>query len=419
MTLFNFIKNHLAILDVVQDFVALKKVGFYWKGRCPFHKERTGSFTVSPHKEIFYCFGCQAGGDVISFLSKVERCSQLEAAHYAIDKYKLAVPPELLERSKSGKVTSTDERKRYWAICSFVANWCAQEAQKHRAVLSYLHSRNIQDVSIKQFNIGYFPKGSQSLQRLIRAAKDQNLLIHDLMNAHIIAEGKQNMYSPFEDRIIFPIKDYLGNVCGFGGRVFRKGDERPKYYNSREHKYFQKGSLLFGLASAKRSISGDASVFLVEGYTDCIAMVQHGYPNTVATLGTACTMQHIKLLARYAQTMYLLYDGDSAGQKAMLRLAQNCWHADMELVQLPLPADRDPATYLNEHGTIEPLLAKAQDIFSYYINTVTANFCRKTLQQKMSIARKLVALIGGLDDELKRDILLQKAAKTLDMHLTL
>lgn len=414
MTLFNFIKSQLAIFDVVQDFVSLKKAGHYWKGRCPFHKERTGSFTVSPHKEIFYCFGCQAGGDVISFMSRVEHCSQLEAAHYLIERYKLTVPAELLDRSKGGGM-STDERKRYWSICAFVANWCHDQALTNRSVLSYLHSRGISDGSTQNFNLGHFPKGSRSVQQLIHAAKEKNILVHDLLQAHIVIEGKKGLYSPFEDRIIFPIKDYIGNVCGFGGRVFRAGDERPKYYNSREHTYFEKGSLLFGLDSAKRAMGTDGSVFLVEGYTDCIAMVQHGYPNTVATLGTACTMHHVKLVSRYAQTMYVLYDGDSAGQQAMLRLAQNCWDADMELMQIPVPADSDPASYVNAHGTIKPLLQQAQDIFSFYINNVTANYHSKTLQQKMRIARKLIGLIGGLDDELKRDILLQKASKTLDM----
>jgi len=195
MTLFNFIKDQLAIFDVVQDFVALKKAGHYWKGHCPFHKERTGSFTVSPHKEIFYCFGCHAGGDVISFMSKVEHCSQLEAAQYLIERYKLTVPAELLDRSKGGNL-STDERKQYWAICAFVANWCHEQALKNRAVLSYVHSRGISDQSIQNFILGYFPKGSRSIQQLLRAAQEQNILTHDLLQAHIVLEGKKELYSP-------------------------------------------------------------------------------------------------------------------------------------------------------------------------------------------------------------------------------
>lgn len=415
MTLFSYIKNHLSILDVVQDFVALKKAGLYYKGQCPFHTERTASFTVSPHKEIYYCFGCHSGGDVISFISTIERCSQLEAAHFAIDRYKLNVPSELLERNKTNTSAQTDERKQYWTICKIVAQWCHANALKNPAVLSYLRSRNISDHSINQFSIGYFPQGAQALQPLLKKAANENILLHDLIAAHIIAQGKQNTYSPFEDRILFPIKDYMGNICGFGGRIFKKDDERPKYYNSREHAQFDKGSLLFGLDSAKKPISDSGSVFLVEGYTDCIAMVQHGYQNTIATLGTACSMTQVKMLARYAQTMYLVYDGDAAGQQAMLRLAQNCWHADMELMQVPLPQGMDPASYLNQHRTLDALLPQAQDIFSYYINSVTANFAGQTLQQKMKIARKLIALIGELDDQLKQDILLQKAAKTLNM----
>ncbi|MGE0009277.1 MAG: DNA primase [Candidatus Babeliales bacterium] len=416
MTLFSYIKNHLSILDVVQDFVALKKAGLYYKGQCPFHKERTASFTVSPHKEIYYCFGCHSGGDVISFISTIERCSQLEAAHFAIDRYKLNVPAELLERNKTNTTAHTDERKLYWAICKLVANWCHTNALKNPAVLSYLRSRNISESSTTQFTIGYFPSGAHALQPLLKKAADENILLTDLISANILAQGKQqHIYSPFEDRILFPIKDYMGNICGFGGRIFKKDDERPKYYNSREHTHFDKGSLLFGLDSAKKPISDSGSVFLVEGYTDCIAMVQHGYPNTVATLGTACSMTQVKVLARYAQTLYLVYDGDAAGQQAMLRLAQNCWHADMELMQIPLPQGMDPASYLNQFRTLDALLPQAQDIFSYYINSVTANFAGQPLQQKMKIARKLIGLIGELNDQLKQDILLQKAAKTLNM----
>ena len=166
------------------------------------------------------------------------------------------------------------------------------------------------------------------------------------MTAGILSESKNALYSPFEDRIMFPITDNLGRFCGFGGRTFMPQDERPKYYNSKENNFFTKGSLIFGLNVAKRDIQHKEIVFVVEGYMDCIAMAQHGYTNTVATLGTACTLEHLKQLSRYASYVYVLYDGDAAGQSAILRLTELCWNVNMDLKVIRLPRQEDPASFL-------------------------------------------------------------------------
>ena len=245
--------------------------------------------------------------------------------------------------------------------------------------------------------------------------KKQSILPRDLIDAHILAEGRTTLYSPFEERLIFPIKDTLGRYCGFGGRIFKEHDTRPKYYNSRENEYFIKGSLLFNLDKAKKSIQETGKIFLVEGYTDCMAMTQQGMPNTVATLGTACTIEHLKQLARYAEHIYVVYDNDSAGKQAVLRLTELCWQVNLDLKVILLPQGEDPASFFANKGDMQALIHAAQDIFLFFIDTLGQNFINKPLNQKIHITRSFMGIITAIADPLKKDILLQKAAKTFDI----
>lgn len=412
MNLFSYIKSHISIFNVVNEYTTLKKAGLYWKSNCPFHAEKTASFTVSPHKEIFYCFGCHAGGDVITFVSKMENCSPLESAKLLIDRYKLSIPQELQTQDV---MVSGHEKNRYFDLCSSVASWMHSALLKDHAALEYLSKRGIAKQIITSFNIGYFPGGPNSIKNLLSSIQKEGFLANDLIQANILAVGKTVLYSPFEERIIFPIKDHLGRSCGFGGRVFKPTDERAKYYNSRESSHFNKGSLLFGLDMAKHEIQKKEAAFLVEGYTDCIAMVQHGYANTVATLGTACTLEHLTSLSRYANTLYILYDGDHAGQEAILRLTQLCWQVNLELSVIPLSSNDDPASLLAKGNDLSALIANPVDIFTFYITSLGKDFKQKTLQEKLQLAQKITAIIQRIDSTLKRDILLQKAAETLDI----
>ena len=411
MNLFSHIKSKLAIYDVVSEYTTLRKAGLYFKGNCPFHHERTASFTVSPHKEIFYCFGCHAGGDAISFVAKMENCSQLEAAKLLAERYQINLPEELSSESDA----SVEERKHYFELCKRVAEWAHENLLKSPSLLHYFAKRGFTQESIKHFTIGYFPGGLRAIKMFTQQMSKHNILPNDLVQAHILSEGKTVLYSPFEERILFPIKDHIGRFCGFGGRVFREHDERPKYYNSRESAYFSKGSLLFGFDLAKKAIQEKGSVFLVEGYTDCIAMAQHGFANTVATLGTACTSEHLKKLSRYANYVYVVYDGDAAGHKAIMRLTELCWQVSTELKVLRLPPPEDPASFLADNKDLTPLIAQAQDIFELFISSLGQGFSNKALAEKIQLTKKITETIGKLDDPLKQDLLLQKAAKTLDI----
>lgn len=406
MNLFNYIKQRLPILDVIGEYATLKKAGLYWKGCCPLHFEKTPSFSVSPHKEIFYCFGCHAGGDVISFITKVEHCSPLEAAQHLVERYQITLPVDV-EWHKTKD--SHEAKSMYTKTCQVFAQWCAQGLAHHEAAQAYLHERAITPKSISSFMLGYC---SSDIKGLLAAGHKEGVFATNFVDAHILLEGKQGLYAPFEDRIIFPIRDSIGKYVGFGGRIFKKHDDRPKYYNSHDHAFFTKGSLLFGLDQAKKSIAEKNDAFLVEGYTDLIIMHQHGFTNTVAALGTACTQDHLKLLSRYAQRLSLVYDGDQAGHNAVLRLVELCWHVALDPYVLTLPAGEDPALFLTRGGDLVQAHTDAQDIFSFVIESTGSAFSQKSLQERIAVAHKVLSIIRLLTDPFKQDLLLQQASDT-------
>jgi len=413
MNLFNYLKGQLSILEVVGEYASLKKAGLYWKGQCPFHNEKTASFTVSPHKEIYYCFGCNSGGDVITFIARVEGCTPMEAARHLIDRYQINIP-------ESFEVNTTNEqgeqaKKRHFDLYKHVTQWAHEQLLKSPAALTYLRQRGITESSITLFQLGYFPGGLSTIKSLLTYVQQHQFMAKDLLQVHLIAEGKSVLYSSFEDRIIFPIRDHLGRHCGFGGRIFKPHDERAKYYNSRENDFFTKGSLLFGFDSAKKAIQQTHNAFIVEGYTDCIMMTQFGYTNTTATLGTSCTLDHLRQLSRYTPQITVLYDGDAAGQQAIIRLTELCWQVDLELKVISLPSDEDPASYLIKHSSLEPLIAQAKDIFEFFVDAVGKSFSTKRLSEKLQITRKLLEIIAKISGPLKQDMLLQRASKTLDI----
>lgn len=413
MNLFSHIKEQVNMLDVAREYVSLKRAGLYYKGRCPFHQEQDASFTVSPHKEIFYCFGCHATGDVIAFIAQIERCSQLEAARLLIEKYDIEIPQQLLT-PETMNIVSNDEKQRYYALCKLVASWCHEQLHQSQAARSYLDSRAINEQITQTFTIGYFPNGPKSIKNLTQYLQPHGFLLKDLLNAGIVNQGA-TYYSPFEDRIIFPITDHLGRHCGFGGRIFIPNDERAKYYNSRENNFFNKGALLFGLEQAKDAIQKNESVFLVEGYTDCIGMAQHGYLNTVATLGTACTSTHLQTISRYVDRVYVLYDGDNAGIQAVLRLTSLCWDVNIELWVINLPKGEDPASFLGGGNKMQGLVQQARDIFSFFIQSSSAQFHTQSLKKKLTIVQHMIRIVAHISDQLKRDLLLQEMAHVTHM----
>lgn len=411
MNIFDFIKSQIAILDLIQEYTTLKRAGVYWKGLCPFHGEKTGSFTVSPHRQIFYCFGCHASGDAIGFIAKIENLSQIEAAKFIADRYNLTLPENIQVESSQANANT---KEHYFGLCQIVAKWCQQNLKESELAQGYLSSRQITQTIIEQFSIGYFPKGQAALQNLIKFVQKNGLLASDLIEANILQKNQHEGYfSGFEDRIIFPIQDLLGRFCAFGGRVFKPGDERVKYYNSHEHQFFNKRATLFGLNLAKKKIQTTHTIHLVEGYMDCIAMHQAGFVNTVATLGTACTTEHIDIIARLAEQVCILYDGDKAGIQAVERLAGLCWNANLEIKVVELPKGEDPASILAKQIDLGQLIKAAGDIYHFVITKFSIQYANQNLSQKFDASAKISEMINKVSDPLKRNILLQHAAQSL------
>ncbi len=417
MSLFTFVKSQLSILDVAQEYVRLKPAGTYHKGPCPFHSETDASFTVSPDRGIFYCFGCHTGGDVISFIAKAERLSQIEAVQHIIERFGIEVPQEILNRSPREAKQDKAHKDSYFALCDAMAQYCNEQLKRNPGSMQYLQNRGISDTEIEYFCIGYFPGTARNITKFSQEMSRQNILQKDLLAAGVLMQGNSAIYSPYEERIIFPIDDSLGRTCGFGGRIFRNGDTRAKYYNSKENPNFSKGKLLFGYTLAKKDMQLARTAYLVEGYTDVVAMVKYGYKNTVATLGTACTADHLKALARQVSTLFVLYDGDAAGQKAILRLAELCFEANLDLQILRLPKGEDPATFLENGGKLETLTAQARDIFSFFVASLGANFAQESLAGKLQVSKKIIDLLTRIADPFKRDLLLQQAAASLQVPL--
>jgi DNA primase len=414
VTLFSFIKSRLNIVDIALEYVSLKQAGTYWKGTCPFHNETDASFTVSPDRGIFYCFGCHEGGDLIAFIAKKEQLSQIEAAMHLIERYSLDVPEEL----KGGGVQShnqINEKHHSHYIFLTVSQWANDKLLETKIPYNYLTKRGIDRSMIDYFKLGYLPGGIRSMNAFIKDMSRKNILIKDLIDAGIVISNGASIYSPFEERILFPINDILGRGIGFGGRVYRQNDERARYYNSKDSLLFQKGHVLFGLDLAKKSMRETGYAFLVEGYTDCTAMVKAGHKNVVATLGTACTKEHLSLISRYIHTVYVVYDGDNAGQKATLRLVELCLGENLDVKIMTLPKGEDPASFLENGNSLESLRLKAQDIFTFFVNIQGLSFVSRPLSEKLAVSKRIIDIISSVKESIKQDLLLQQACAVLQI----
>jgi len=415
MTLFDFVKANVSIQDTIGRYVQLKPAGSYLKSSCPFHVETDASFTVSPDKQIFYCFGCHASGDVIAFIAKAENLTQIEAAQHLVEENNLVVPPNLLSKSGADAAKVAGERDNYYRVCKIIADWTHKKLLSITDAKKYLTDRKMSENEIINFKLGYFPGGLVGINNFIKEMSGQGVLLKELLDSGFLIQGTSVVYSPFEERILFPIKNPTGHYCGFGGRIFRANDQRPKYYNSKENEGFSKGKLVFGFDLARKAIVDSQEAFLVEGYMDCISMFQHGYTNTVATLGTACTIDHLKLISRFAKTLYITYDGDAAGKKAMVRITEMCWDVNLELKVVVLPIGQDPASFLGDGGDLNEFISQASDIFTFFVKVVAENFTSRPLADKMNLAEKIVKLIGKVDNPFKRDLLLQQAASVMQL----
>ena len=361
----SFVQELLArvdVVDVVGRYVPLKKSGANFVGLCPFHAEKTPSFSVSPSRQFFHCFGCGQSGDAIRFLMAHTGAGFVEAVHDLAAQHGLVVPED--DRSPQERERATQERRRRATLSEVLEQAAAAYSQRLKdapQAIAYLKGRGLSGQMARRFGLGYAPPGGKTLASVFADYADPLLLEAGLVIAD--ENDASHRYDRFRDRVMFPIRNVKGEIIGFGGRVL--GDARPKYLNSPETPVFHKGRELYGLFEARAALRESGFALVVEGYMDVLALAQLGFANAVATLGTACTPEHIDKLFRFTDRIVFSFDGDAAGRRAAHKaLAAALPHAsDTRSVKfLFLPPEHDPDSYIRQHGALAFAQALAEAV---------------------------------------------------------
>ena len=361
--------NRVDIVDVVDRSVPLKKAGANYSACCPFHNEKSPSFTVSPTKQFYHCFGCGAHGSAIGFLMEYQGISFVEAVQELAKNIGMIVPQETRDTDRPTQKVVVGLQETLQQAAAFYK----AELKKSQRAIDYLKSRGLSGQIAAKFQIGYAPAGWQNLQSVFPQYDSEALT-----TAGLVVENEQGRrYDRFRDRIMFPIHDQKGQVIGFGGRVINPEDT-PKYYNSPETPLFQKGHELYGLFIARRAIREAGRALVVEGYMDVVALAQYGIEYAVAALGTSTTPYHIAKLMRQADEIVFCFDGDNAGRNAAWRAAMNALPAltdGLKLTFLFLPKEHDPDSYVREFGKekFEAEVKAAMPLSQYILQHLSEN----------------------------------------------
>jgi DNA primase len=341
------------VVDIVGRYVQLKKAGANFSGLCPFHAEKSPSFTVSPSKQFYHCFGCGKNGNAIGFLMEHAGMNFVEAVKELAQQYGMQVPDE--DISPQDRARAAEQREKQTTLTD-VLEKAGEAYRKHlkespRAV-EYFKGRGLSGEVARQFGLGYAPAGWRNLASVF-PRYDDPLLVESGLVIHNQEEdgGEEKRYDRFRDRVMFPIRNVKGECIGFGGRVL--GDDKPKYLNSPETPVFSKGRELYGLFEARAALRSEGYVLVTEGYMDVVALAQLGFPNAVATLGTACTPEHVQKLFRFTDAVVFSFDGDAAGRRAARKALDGAlpYATDVRSVKfLFLPPEHDPDSYIRSFG---------------------------------------------------------------------
>ena len=361
--------NRVDIVEVVGRHVNLKKAGANYQGLCPFHNEKSPSFSVSPTKQFYHCFGCGAHGSAIGFLMEHAGMSYVEAIEDLARSTGLTVPRE--ER-KPQDIARQKQALALSEVMSPAAEWYKQQLKASPRAIEYLKKRGLSGEIAKRFGLGYAPDNWQGLESVFGSYANDDLA-KVLVEAGMVIQAEAKRYDRFRDRIMFPIRNPKGQVIAFGGRIIDAGE--PKYLNSPETPLFSKGNTLYGLFEARTAIRDKGYVLVCEGYMDVVALAQLGFANGVATLGTACTPNHVRSLMRQTDRIIFSFDGDAAGQRAAkraLEAALPMMADDKEIRFLFLPEEHDPDSYVREYGSkaFETAIQEALSLSAFFIRTV-------------------------------------------------
>jgi len=397
------IREAADIVDVISQYVSLKKVGRNYQGLCPFHQEKTPSFVVSHEKQLFHCFGCGVGGNVFTFVMKYENLSFVEAARGLAERYGIHVP----ETSRSGDDMRRDALYDVNAVAQEFYHRLLEEGDDGQIAHTYLKDRGISRITWADYGVGYAPRRWDAL---VRHLKGKGVDIKDAEAVGLIIPKRGGWYDRFRHRIMFPIRDAQGRVIGFGGRTLEDRDS-PKYLNSPESFLYRKGRSLYGMDVARQHIIKEGGkVCVVEGYFDLLSMVQKDVKNIVATLGTALTPEHVRLLRRFATDCYFLFDGDEAGKKATVNAVTMCMREDLFSTVVPLPKGLDPDAYCRKGLSVAELLTRAVPGVEYCMKVMTEGLDLKDPRGKRQAVEALVPLLLQIPDGVTRDVYFKRLA---------
>jgi DNA primase len=402
------IKSRVDIVELTSEYLTLKKTGRNFIGLCPFHQEKTPSFTVNREKQIFYCFGCGEGGNAITFLMKIADKTFPEAIKDLAEKTGVVLPPKFSGKESRQKDSLKEDitNLNLRAAQQFTRNLFSPAGKVAR---EYLQNRGISDETIKQFRLGYVPDTWRSLTDHIEGS---GLSLKLAEQAGLVIAGKEGgFYDRFRGRLIFPIENITGEIVAFGGRILEKGE--PKYLNSPESPIYIKGKNLYGLNKAKEEIRKKGFALIVEGYFDLISLWNAGIGNVVATLGTALTREHLELLRRYTPEVVALFDPDEAGKKALDRSLELFLSMRMRARALILPEGCDPDDYVKKYGKekLVELIDHAPAISDYYIEKVLGN--GKTFEENRDLVKTAMEFISKIGDEIERNLFIKRVAEKL------
>lgn len=414
------IRERIDIVDLISTYVSLSKAGQNFKGLCPFHAEKSPSFSVNPGNQYFHCFGCQAGGDAFTFLMKQENMDFMEALRELSQRAGIALPErrQSISRSESGL-----SRERYFYLYQLAASWYhrnLQELSDAQAARSYLDQRGLSRQSWTTFQLGYAPEGWNGLSNWMER---QSVTDDELIRAGLVVrkerDGAQGFstYDRFRNRVLFPIADTRGQILAFGGRVMQD-EASPKYLNSPETDLFFKGRSLYALDKARQSATAAGRFYLVEGYFDVIALYEHGITNVVAPLGTALTSDHVQILRRFVPSVTLVFDGDAAGVNAALRTLDLFLNSGVDVRVLLLPTGDDPDTYIRTNGVdaFLELEERAPTLLNFVVTSVLDKAQKDSIQDRVKHADEVLAILQKTKNPLEKDEYLKVVSERLGIR---
>ncbi len=413
--------SRIDILDVVEPRVKLRKTGKNYSGLCPFHQEKSPSFTVQPEKQFYYCFGCGAGGNALGFVMNFESLDFVDAVEMLAKSIGLDVPREESGQNKQVDMRHAALLRMLDDISAFYQQQLRQHPQRERAV-GYLKKRGLSGEIARDFGLGYAPTGWDNVLKAFGSDKEKQTL---LLEAGMLIENPDNqrnsLYDRFRDRIMYPIRDSRGRVIGFGGRVL--GDDKPKYLNSPETPVFRKGEELYGLYEARKKLRNPQRFLIVEGYMDVIALAQSGIHYSVATLGTATSASHLRILFKLVPEVVFCFDGDNAGREAAWRALQQA----LPLMEdgrtarfLFLPEGQDPDTQVRSIGAVafEASLGKATGLADFFFDTLSARTDRNSLEGKALISKLAQPFLEKLPKGVYRQLMFDQLGQLTGVRVS-